>query len=169
PLNLQETYYAPTDEMNISLGFPNYYLDRHGNEQLENATAWNNTIGRACAGWGGIAATSADAIRFYEALMKGQVVNNTSLQEMKTWFQGKGSSDPNYGFGLEYFQYAAGTTPQLGHEGDGIGNSTMLLYTPDNDTYLFINITVGRKLAGPYLFKITDMKNELGKYVAQWR
>jgi D-alanyl-D-alanine carboxypeptidase len=169
PLHLQHTYFAPTDERTTLLGFPNYYIDRHGNEQLENATTWNHAIGAACAGWGGIASTPSDAILFYEALMNGQVVGGSSLQEMKTWFKGKSSTEPNYGLGLEYFQYATGTTPQMGHEGDGIGNSTMLLYIPDNDTYLFMNITVGRQLQGPYLFKITDFKNELSKYVAQWR
>ena len=169
PLHLQHTYFAPTEEQTFTLGFPNYYVDRYAKDQLENATAWNSALGRASLGWGGIAATSSDAILFYEALMNGQVVSNSSLQEMKTWFQGKSSPAPDYGLGLEYYQYADGTTPQFGHEGDGIGSSTMLLYIPDNDTYLFINVTVGRKLFGPYLYKVTDFKNELCKAVAQWR
>jgi len=169
PLHLQHTYFAPSDKITTSLGFPNYYIDRYAKDQLENATSWNNALGRACAGWGGIAATSSDVILFYEALMKGQVVSTASVNEMKTWFQGRSSSDPNYGLGLEYYQYAAGTTPQIGHEGDGIGNSTIILYVPDNNTYIFINVTAGRQIYGPYLYKIIDLKNEICKYISQWR
>jgi hypothetical protein len=43
------------------------------------------------------------------------------------------------------------------------------MYVPDNNTYLFINATVGRKLGGPFLLKVIDLKNELSAYVAKWR
>ena len=43
------------------------------------------------------------------------------------------------------------------------------MYIPDNDTFPFINITAGRQLFGPYLFKTTDMKHELCGYAARWR
>lgn len=169
PLQLHHTYYDINPAKATALHFPNYYFDRYANEQLENVTLWNHYLGNASYGWGGIASTPSDAILFYEALMQGKVVNSTSLQQMITWFQGQGSDAPNYGLGIEYWQFMPGSTPQRGHEGDGIGNSTMILYTPDNNTYLYINCTAGRKLFGPYLFKITDFKNELAGYVARWR
>lgn len=169
PLQLQETFYGVSPEQAASFKFPNYYFDRHANDNLENVTLWNHHIAAASYGWGGIAGTPLDAIRFYEALMTGRVVSESSFQEMINWFQSKDATQPEYGLGIEYWQFAEGTTPQRGHEGDGIGNSTMLLYVPDNDTYLFINCTAGRKLPGPYLFKVTDFKNELGKYIAGWR
>lgn len=169
PLQLRETYYNVSPAKATALNFPNYYFDRYAKDQLENVTLWNHYVGDASYGWGGIAATPADAIRFYEALMQGKVVSATSLQQMTTWFQGEDSDAPNYGLGMEYWQFHPGSTPQRGHEGDGIGNSTMILYVPDNNTYLFINCTAGRKLFGPYLFKVTDFKNELGRYVARWR
>ena len=169
PLQLRETYYNVAPARATALHFPNYYFDRYAKDQLENVTLWNHYVGNASYGWGGIAGTPADAIRFYEALMQGKVVSAASLQQMTTWFQGEGSDAPNYGLGIEYWQFHPGSTPQRGHEGDGIGNSTMILYVPDNNTYLFINCTAGRKLFGPYLFKVTDFKNELGRYVARWR
>lgn len=169
PLQLRQTYYNVLPAKATALGFPNYYFDRYAKDQLENVTLWNHYVGNASYGWGGIAATPTDAILFYEALMQGRVVSNASLQQMITWFQGEGSDAPNYGLGIEYWQFHPGSTPQRGHEGDGIGNSTMILYVPDNNTYLFINCTAGRKLFGPYLFKVTDLKNELGRYVARWR
>ncbi|HEY1112720.1 MAG TPA: serine hydrolase domain-containing protein [Chitinophagaceae bacterium] len=169
PLQLRNTYYNVSPAKATALNFPNYYFDRYAKDQLENVTLWNHYVGNASYGWGGIAATPTDAIRFYEALMQGSVVSASSLQQMTTWFQGSDSDAPNYGLGIEYWQFHPGSTPQRGHEGDGIGNSTMILYVPDNHTYLFINCTAGRKLFGPYLFKITDFKNELGRYVARWR
>lgn len=166
PLSLQQTYYAPGEEMAASLGFPNYYFDRFANAQLENITRWNNKLGAASYGYGGIAATAADAIRFYEALFTGKVISPASLQEMRTWVKGKNSEQPDYGLGLEYYQYQPGTEPQYGHEGDGIGCTTQMFYSPASNTYMYINCTAGRQLFGPYLFKTTDMKNELCRYVA---
>lgn len=169
PLQLQKTGYGLSPETAVEMGFPNYYFDRYSNDQVENVTTWNHHLAAASYAWGGIAATPADAIRFYEALMNGHVVSDASLQQMINWFQGQGATDPEYGLGIEYWQFVPGSTPQRGHEGDGIGNTTMLLYVPDNDTYLFINCTVGRKFFGPYLFKVTDFKNDLARFVAAWR
>ncbi|MCU7549466.1 beta-lactamase family protein [Chitinophagaceae bacterium LB-8] len=169
PLRLQQTFFHLSEKQINNLDFPDYYFDRDASEQLENITPWNNALGNACEGWGGIAAAPSDVITFYEALMNGKVVNNASLQEMKTWFRGRSSEGPEYGFGLEYYQYADGGLPQMGHEGDGIGNSTIALYVPGNNTYVYINVTAGRKIFGPYLFKITDFKNEICRYVAKWK
>lgn len=169
PLALSKTWYDLNPSTATALNFPNYYFDRFANDQLENVTLWNHYLANASYSWGGIAATPSDAILFYEALMQGRVVSQASLQEMITWFHDQGSNQPTYGLGIEYWQFMPGSTPQRGHEGDGIGNSTMILYVPDNNTYLYINCTASRKLYGPYLFKITDFKNELAACVAKWR
>lgn len=169
PQKLLQTYYDISPEKATALKFPNYYFDPNSNGQLENATLWNHYIGSASYGWGGIAGSPTDAILFFEALMKGRIVNASSLNEMITWFREEGADAPSYGLGIEYWQYNEGTTPQRGHEGDGIGNSTMILYVPDNNTYLFINCTAGRRIPGPYLYKVTDLKNELGRLVSKWQ
>lgn len=166
---LTETYYNVSPDKASSMGFPHYYADLQGKDLLSDVTTWNHFVGNASYGWGGIAGTPTDAIKFYEALMKGKIVNKQSLNEMITWFKEEGSEYPSYGLGIEYWQFRDGSTPQRGHEGDGIGNSTMILYVPDNDTYVFINTTAGRKIPGPYLFKVTDLKNELGRFIASWR
>ncbi|MBI5373433.1 MAG: beta-lactamase family protein [Sphingobacteriales bacterium] len=169
PLGLQHTWYNPSEQQTIQYGFPNYYFDRFANEQLENVSRWNTALANASNGYGGIAADAADVTSFFSALLNGQVVSTASLAEMKTWITGAQSTQPDYGLGLEYSQYLEGSTPQFGHEGDGIGCSTQVFYVPDNNSILYINSNTGRKLFGPYLFKITDMKNELCRYVARWR
>lgn len=168
PLQLTETKYNLSEQQTISKGFPNYYFDRYANGQLENITKWNNLLANASDSYGALAATPIDVIRFHEALIDGKIVSEISLEEMQNWISGKNSTEPEYGEGFEYWQFNPGTSPQFGHEGDGIGCSTQFFYVPDNNTYLFININAGRQLSGPYLFKITDMKRDLCRYVANW-
>lgn len=170
PLRLKNTYYNLPEAQARQLSFPNYYLDRYANEQLENVSTWNLALAKASNGYGGIAGTPADAIRFLEALVKGQVAGPASLALMRQWVQGQESTQPDYGLGLEYYQFAPGQSQgQYGHEGDGIGCTTQVMYVPENDSYLYINCTVGRQIFGPYLFKTTDFKKELCGYVARWR
>ncbi len=166
PLELEHTWYGLSPTEQEALPFPNYYFDRYANAQLENISTWNNALANSCVGYGGIAGTATDALRFLEALLEGRVVSAASLAEMRTWIQGSASTQPDYGLGLEYYRYDSG---EYGHEGDGIGCTTQFFYAPENDTYLYINITAGRQLYGPYLFKTTDLKHALCKYVAQWR
>lgn len=169
PLRLQQTWFHPSQDQIKTLGFPHYNFDPNGSGTAVDATAWNNYLGFASNGWGGIAATASDAILFYEALMENRVVKPASLKEMTTWFQGKNSSQPDYGLGIEYFQYTGSKQPQPGHEGDGIGNTTMILYSPGNKTFLFINILVGRKLGGPFLDQTINCKNQLATLVSNWK
>ncbi|HQU59318.1 MAG TPA: serine hydrolase domain-containing protein [Saprospiraceae bacterium] len=166
PLHLDHQYFNLSEAQAAQLPFPNYYFDRYANEQLENCSQWNSALANASNAYGGLAGTATDAIRFLEALVKGQVVSQASWNEMRQWVQGKESTQPDYGLGLEYYQYADGNG-QFGHEGDGIGCTTQVMYVPDNDTYLYINITAGRQLFGPYLFKTTDFKNELCGFIAR--
>jgi len=168
PLQLRHTYHGLQNQQVVTLGFPNYYFDRHANEQLENITKWNNALANASDAYGALAATPADVIRFHEALLAGQIVSINSLLEMQNWVEGVNSTEPEYGEGFEYWQFNPGSSPQFGHEGDGIGCSTQLFYVPDTNTFVFINVNVGRQLYGPYLFKITDMKRDICRYVANW-
>lgn len=169
PLHLQHIYGSLSDSSLPAMGFPDFYFDRYANEQLENCSKWNAALARASEGYGQLAGTGDDAIRFLEALLENKVVSAGSVDEMKTGFSGAGSAEALYGLGLEFYQYDPGSARQFGHEGDGIGCSTQLLYVPANHSFLYINCTAGRQLAGPYLFLITDMKNEICRYVSRWR
>lgn len=160
PLGLKHTYINLNEAQILAMGFPNYYYDLEGNGQLANGAAWNNALGNASLSWGGIAAKPTDIILFYEALAKGKVVKPYSLREMQQYKN-------DYGLGIESYQYLPGSTLQFGHEGDGVGNSTMVLHIPDSKATIFINCTVGRQLPGPFTNKIIDLKNELCSYVAK--
>lgn len=169
PLQLTHTWHDLSESQTVSRGFPNYYFDRHANEQLENITKWNSALAKASDAYGALAATPSDVIKFHEALLGGEIISENSLEEMQTWIKGTDSTEPEYGEGFEYWQFNPGSTPQFGHEGDGIGCSTQFFYVPDNNTFVYININAGRQLFGPYLFKITDMKRDICRYVANWQ
>jgi D-alanyl-D-alanine carboxypeptidase len=171
PLNLTKTYYGISEAQLQSLGAPNYYFERFNNGVLENVTRWHNNIAFGLEGYGGIIANGTDVIKFYEALFNGLIISNASLSQMRTWVTGKQSDEPDYGLGLEYFGKYNKTTPTItyGHEGDGLGGTTQLLYIPVNNTYLFITINAGRQIAGQYVRKVADCKIDLCRYVATYR
>lgn len=166
PLGLTHTYYPVSDAQISNLGFPNYYFERYNNGQLENCTRWHNSIAKSLVGYGGIAANGADVIRFYEALTTGELLSQASLDEMRTWVQGKESTEPDYGLGLEYYEYIKGT-PTYGHEGDCLGGTTEILYVPSRQAYVFISINAGRQLYGDYLFRTSDLKIDLCRFVSK--
>lgn len=166
PLGMSQTLYPVTDDQVRKLGFPNYYFERFENGELENCSKWHNEIAHSLHGYGGIAANGADVIRFYEALMNGQVVSQASLDEMRQWITGKESTEPDYGLGLEYYEYIKGV-PTYGHEGDNIGGTTQILYIPSKQIYVFISINAGRQLFGQYLFKTSDAKIEVCRFLSK--
>jgi D-alanyl-D-alanine carboxypeptidase len=171
PLNLTKTYYNISDAQLQALGAPNYYFERHNNGVLENITQWHNAIAIGLQGYGGIVANGTDIIKFYEALLNGNIISNASLAQMRTWITGKRSEEPDYGLGLEYYGKYNKTTPTItyGHEGDGLGGTTQILFVPANNTYLFITINAGRQIVGQYLYKVVDCKVDLCRYVATYR
>ncbi|HLP93037.1 MAG TPA: serine hydrolase domain-containing protein [Saprospiraceae bacterium] len=171
PLEFKKTFYNLTPQQLIDVGAPNYYFERFNNAQLENVTQWHNTIAHGLEGYGGIVANGTEVIRFMEALINGELVNAASLTEMRTWVTGKTSIEPDYGLGLVYWGQYNQQTPTLtyGHEGDGLGGSTQLLYVPANDTYVFISINAGRQVAGAYVGKVSSAASDVCRYVATWR
>ncbi len=171
PHQLRQTYSNLTDEQLVSIGFPNYYFERYNNGQLENITHWHNNIAQSLYGMGGVAGNGADVIRFFEALFDGQIVSNNSLQEMRTWIRGEGSDENDYGLGLEYYGKFNSQVPTetYGHEGDNLGGTTKFLYVPINDTYVFIQLNVGKQLWGEYFMRVIDAKQSVCKYVARYR
>lgn len=171
PLGLTRTYFDISESQRTALGIPNFYFERYNNNTLENCTKWHNAISEQLGGYGGIIAHGSDVIQFYEALFSGRIINQTSLNQMRTWITGRQSDEPDYGLGLEYYGKYNKRTPTVtyGHEGDGLGGTTQLLYVPVNDTYLFITINAGRQIFGQSLITIAEAKNDLCRYVAEYR
>ena len=166
PLQLSSTYYGLSNDQVLNIGTPNFYFERYNNGQLENVTRWNNAIGQSLEGYGGILAHGTDVIRFFSALLNGNIVSNESLHEMRSWVTGKGHAEPDYGLGLEYYEYIKGVAT-YGHEGDNLGGTTQILYIPSADRYIFISINAGRQILGDYLFKTSGAKIDLCRFASK--
>ncbi|MET9464047.1 serine hydrolase domain-containing protein [Streptomyces sp. NPDC006544] len=79
---------------------------------------------------GGLVTSGADATRFFQALMSGQVVPPAQLAEMITPTNAPGSSAPDYGLGLDKFTLPCGGEA-WGHYGIWPGYQTIAAATKD--------------------------------------
>ncbi|MGW6704292.1 serine hydrolase domain-containing protein [Streptomyces sp. NPDC054956] len=79
---------------------------------------------------GGLVTSGADATRFFQALMAGQVVPPAQLAQMLVPNNAPGSTAPNYGLGLDKFSLPCGGEA-WGHYGIWPGYQTIAAATTD--------------------------------------
>ena len=144
PLGLTSAYYSESKP--IPTGCVKGYSDIYASgEVVEAQNLYQDELG--IGGDGGIAINAYDLAIFLEQLMKGNLVSNTSLNEMTNWFdlpedwQWESYGQTENGFGLEKFNTEYGYA--VGHTGGIDGFSTFGFYFPEEDmTYvLFVNNT----------------------------
>ncbi|HEX2534632.1 MAG TPA: serine hydrolase domain-containing protein [Chitinophagaceae bacterium] len=167
PLGLQDMYYKHSPGYPDYRNRPDFYYPRFDNGVLENNTAatlaWEKSEEYGTVG---LVATPDNYLRLLQGLVEGRLVNAASLAEMKQWVQGSGSSEPDYGLGLSYWGY--GSKPNFGHDGDGIGCHTILLYFPGSQTYLFLAVNAPIVFGGRMQQIISEFQNETGNYLASF-
>ena len=132
PLGLTLTSFAAKDP--VPDGIVRGYIDIYSNLQVLESTYFS--------GWdyytadGGLISNPYDMSRFFQALMQGQILNASSLDEMLTWQTPK-DPDPEFypiDYGLGIFKI---DTPQgiaYMHSGDAIGYYANMIYFPDDST-----------------------------------
>lgn len=154
PLNLASAYFG-TDKP-LPDGIVKGYADIYGNGQfVETEFAYKDELN---TGDGGIAINAYDLARFIEALHKGQIISQTSVQAMENWFdlpqdwQGSTLRETKNGYGLEYFENEKGYA--IGHTGAVDGFLSTLMYYPEEDiTYIFMTNTIGDAVGRSNNFK----------------
>jgi len=147
PLGLNSAYYS--EEQTIPNGTVKGYVDIYGNGQfVDSEFLYNDELG--IGGDGGIAINAFDLAIFFEQLMKGNLISNTSLNEMTNWFDlpndWVSDDDPfgqnENGFGIERFNTNYGSA--VGHTGGIDGFTTIALYFPEEDmTYILLLNSAG--------------------------
>ena len=164
-LGLNETFYKQSQGYPFYNNLPNTYFPGFDNGKLENNTsvnlAWeqNEEYGTV-----GLIASPENYISLMEGLVNGKLVSAASLSEMKQWVQGSRSSEPDYGLGLSYWGYKK--KPNFGHDGDGVGCHSLLLYFPGSKTYLFIAVNATTHFGGKIQQTISNFQNEVCNYLA---
>jgi D-alanyl-D-alanine carboxypeptidase len=157
PAGLNSAYYSESKP--IPDDCVKGYADIYGNGQYaESRFLYEDEVG--IGGDGGIAINAHDLSVFLEKLMKGELISQSSLEDMTNWFDMPefwhwfpfGQTENGYGF--EKFNTAYGYA--VGHTGGMDGFSTYGFYFPEEDmTYvLFIN-SVGGYEAETAIFEQT--------------
>ena len=144
-LGLENTYYKNEPGLPKPPGLVNSYADILGNGKLINVSDIQNHYANATIGEDGYIASSYDYARFLEALFNGDLVSQSSLNEMTKWTGGG-----YYGFGLAYANTPYGRA--VGHGGGFAGTLTQRRYFPDSKTTIVILANVGDVGKPPQLF-----------------
>lgn len=135
------TYYRQTPPRKNVM----YYGDINQDEVADDLTAQTFETTNWFTGDDGVYAPIDEAAHFLQDLMKGKILNQQSLNEMKTWNDEK---KPDYGLGLmanKSFPYGI----LMGHSGRGIGVTTDLYYFPKQDMTVVIFCNNGLRAAAP--------------------
>ena len=146
PLQLKDTYYYTSTGY---LGYPqlvNTYWDRYSNGQIENISNLQRNNVQALVGDDGIVSTPRDAVLFLRGLMTGELINDKTLGQMKTWVK---DADGNATYGLGLDRALIGKLEGLGHSGGGLGAGCQLYFLPEKNLYYFIAINLGTVTESP--------------------
>ncbi|MEO1451004.1 MAG: serine hydrolase [Bacteroidota bacterium] len=153
PLALSSAYYGEGDKI-IPEGTVKGYVDVYGNGQfVESEFLYNDELG--IGGDGGVAINAFDLATFFQEMMRGNLISESSLDDMTTWFdlpEGWIAPDDPFGqnengIGIERFNTSYGSA--VGHTGGIDGFSTIALYFPDEDmTYILLLNSAGSAEGG---------------------
>jgi len=132
PLGLNSTQFASQNPVpdNIIRG----YADLYSNLNVINVT-YNS-------GWdyytadGGLISNPYDLNTFFTALIKGEIVSSSSLNEMMDWIA-PNEEDPDFfpiAYGLGIFKMETQWGDAYFHSGDAIGYYANMVYFPDQET-----------------------------------
>lgn len=132
PLSLNHTYLEKRDDRNVARG----YADIYGDKRLQEVTHWERAEVEGNPA-GGIISTALDLMTFTRALMRGEIVSQPTLEEMKK-IQLPNCEDPycESGLGLELWRTGAGIG--FGKNGNIVGTEANAVYFPESDNMFVI-------------------------------
>ncbi len=137
----------------------NSYWDRYSNGEIENCSEMQKTNVRSLIGDDGIIATPVDYVKFLQALMEGDILRSSTMDEMFTFVRKKPDEPDEHGLGIHRDYYNG--HPEYGHSGGGIGSGCLLGYFPDNEVYYFLGINMGTSIYSPNFDDLEDIIDEI--------
>lgn len=135
PLGLKNTSYRTVDEARLT----QHYGDLENDGRLEDITHMSVETTNWFKGDDGIYATAEESAIFMKSLLRGRIVNESSLGQMKQWV------DKNYGLGLMYDK-ALPYKEVIGHTGRGIGSTIDVHYFPRQEITISILCNTGKRV-----------------------
>lgn len=135
PLGLSNTFLAGKETITENLAHGWYDLNNDG--VLDDVSSIPGTAFYSIAWTAGAMVTSAeDLAKWSQALFKGNVLSQTSLDNMLTFYSPT-YSDMYTGYGLGVGLLGpilVGETNAYGHAGDAIGYASLMIYLPEHGT-----------------------------------
>ncbi|MBN2379968.1 beta-lactamase family protein [candidate division WOR-3 bacterium] len=140
-LSLTETYYKNHPDFQWPPGLVNSYSEFYNPGRIVNLSDAQNYISANSYGDGGIRTTVEDLAEFFEALFTGEIVNQSSLDQMLTRLHDadpklSGSDDWDYGLGIMIRNTDYGVS--VGHAGGLIANQADVRYFPESEVTIVI-------------------------------
>lgn len=144
PLGLTNTFYKS------SKGYPfdlencvNSYFCFHG-KQLQNCTDLQKNLIDYAMGHEGVVATPYDFARFIKELIRGNIIDSTTLEvmlsdEIEEWENG----GRYYALGIMHWEDDDGEDDGYGHNGSSAGTRTVMMSIPNAGVSIAITMNLG--------------------------
>jgi D-alanyl-D-alanine carboxypeptidase len=153
-LGLHETFYKNEPGYPNPPGLVNSYWDRYANGQLENITQVAIHFDLLSVGHDAMLASTHDYATFIEALMKGRIVTQSSLDQMMQW---KYERKMDIYSGLALLRLKTTYGDAIGHGGANFGVAMEVLYFPKDD----ITIVFCSNISGYFPSPALDLLKKL--------
>jgi D-alanyl-D-alanine carboxypeptidase len=108
----------------------------------------------------GMIASPIDYLKFLKGLFEGQLISQSSLDQMLTFVKNDTEKDA-YGYGLGIHNDPYKGHPEYGHTGGGIGAGCELGYLPDSNVYFFVALNMGTVISSPITDKAANIREEI--------
>lgn len=148
-LGLKQTFYKNETGYPAPSGAVNTYLDIKEDGNLINSTEMERNFAQMNIGHDGMLASTHDYFLFLEALFSGQLVSESSLEEMLVLSPYPSSIVSGQGLGLEISKTPLNNLTRIGHNGGSLGAANNVFYYAEKDAYIVICSNFGDFLGGP--------------------
>ncbi|MFI5134921.1 MAG: serine hydrolase domain-containing protein [Chitinophagales bacterium] len=138
----------------------NSYWDRYSNGTIENCSQMQNVNVASLNGDDGMIASPIDYIKFLKGLFEGQLISQSSLDQMLTFVKND-TAKYSYGYGLGIHTDPYKQHPEYGHTGGGIGAGCELGYLPDEKVYFFVALNMGTVISSPITENASNIRDEI--------
>lgn len=155
PIGLVNTYYKASPGYPNIDGLVNGYME-HYSGKLQNCSDIDMKLSDIAMGHAGVIATPYEYARFYQELMRGNILNDNTLAEMLK-VEWKAEEGPDYCLGIYHWDLEHGTSYL--HSGMLYGILSVTRYYPDSD----ITISICTNLGGIFKSKNVDRFQNLRK------
>jgi D-alanyl-D-alanine carboxypeptidase len=161
-LGLNQTFYKNEPGYPQPEGLVNSYWDRYSNGQLENITEVAIHFDEISVGHDAMLASAYDFSKFLDALFKGQIVSDATLEQMMDWRFDKRDEVFN---GLGILRETTKYGDAIGHGGGNFGVAMAAQYFPETDVTIVMCSNISGFFPSPALEAVKQFRRNIQEAV----